>query len=160
MTTRMQAVYKTTNGSCILLCIYLFTFPHFGVLFDLNTESFQDIQISSLNELLSRPLSCHLCNKFSSSVDLAINSEPWVLPKPHPSVPFLLKLSFCSLLLSQVVFVLLLWDSTLLKWPTHCKENVENSLLWQSGHDLMTFCCPWSERCHSPSFTYVRYLVV
>lgn len=57
------------------------------------------------------------------------------------------------------VFVLL-WDFPLSKWPTHYKENGENSLLWQSGHDLMTFCCLWSERWHSPSFTYMRYLVV
>lgn len=77
-TTRMQSLYKT-NGSRILLCIYLLTFPHFGVLFGLNTGSSRDIQIPSLNEFLSLPLSNHPCNKFSSSVDLAINSEPWVL---------------------------------------------------------------------------------
>lgn len=45
----------------------------------LNTWSSQDIQISSLNEFLSCPLSNHPCSKFSSSPGLAINSEPRVL---------------------------------------------------------------------------------
>lgn len=54
-------------------------FPHFGVLFVLNTGPTQDIQIFSFNEFLSCPLSHHPYNKFSSSVGLAINSEPEVL---------------------------------------------------------------------------------
>lgn len=78
MTTCMQDLYKTTNGSCILLCIYFLTFPHFGVLFGLNTGSSQDIWISSLNDFISCPLSNHPCNKFSPA-GLTVKSEPWVL---------------------------------------------------------------------------------
>lgn len=43
---------------------------------------------------------------------------------------------------TRCAFVLLLCNLPVSKWPTHCKENGENSFLWQLGHDLMTFCCP------------------
>lgn len=130
-----------------------------GVLFGLNTGSSQDIQISSLNEFISCPLSNHPCNKFSSA-GLTVKSEPWVLWN-H----ILLFLSCSDFLFAVYCFHKLCLCCPALGFSTlqmacSLQRKWRNSLLWQSGHDLMTFYCPWSERWHSPSLTYVRYLVV
>lgn len=124
MTTCTQNLYKTTNGSCILLCIYFLTFPHLGCCL---VSTLDPLRISRYPLWMNLSLALfpitHATNFLLLVLPLNQSPECYETTSfcSFPAQTFFLQ----STAFTSCVFVVLLWDFPLSKWPAHCKENGE-----------------------------------
>lgn len=134
MTKGMQDLNKTTNGLCILLCIYILTFPHSELCLVLTLAPLRICRYPLWMSfyLTFFPIT-HATNFLL--VGLAIISEP----RNH----ILLFLPCSNFLFAVYCFQNPYLCSPALefftpKWPKHCKENGESPLtVWRWLNDLL-----------------------